>query len=105
SILLASGGLARAQNAQLDLVQQGTVSQSGAGSPQPASQAIDGNSATFSETTNVANSFWELELARAFRISRIDLIAPSGVPYTGVVNGLVMRVFNLRDQLVFQQTV
>src|SRR4051794_36000511 len=55
---------------QLDLSALGVVRQSADASiSTPATQAIDGNTATFSQTTSVPNSFWEAELTRKVRVS------------------------------------
>ena len=68
-------------------------------------QAIDGNPASFSETANTPGSFLELELDRYVRATRIDLVAPPGASYAGILNGTRLRVFGLRDQLLFETTV
>jgi hypothetical protein len=91
---------------QLDLTTLGTARQSGDPAvPSPAAAAIDGNVATFSETPDLPNSFWEVELRRPYAISRIELVPPSGPGYAGVANNLVLRVFDLRDRTLFQATI
>lgn len=71
----------------------------------PARQAVDDNPATFIETANTAGSFLELELDRHVRCSRIDLVAPTGSSYAGILTGTRLQVFGLRDQLLFETTV
>ncbi len=66
---------------------------------------IDGNPSTFTETANTPGSFLELELDRHIRTSRIDLVAPAGTNYAGILNGTRLRVFGLRDQLLFETTI
>jgi hypothetical protein len=86
---------------QLNLATLGTATQtSNSTALNPAALAIDGNTATFSQTPDVTNSFWEVELGQKFRMTRIELVAPSSAP-----NGLVLRIFDLRDQTLFQATV
>lgn len=68
-------------------------------------QTLDGNPATFTETANTPGSFLELELDRYVRASRIDLVAPAGTNYAGILNGTRLRVFGLRDQLLFETTI
>src|SRR5205807_10638345 len=63
------------------------LTQSGGSSvPNPAALAIDGNGATFSETPNAPDSFWEVELSRTMRLTRIELDPPSNA-----ANNLVLR--------------
>jgi hypothetical protein len=91
---------------QLQLAGLGLATQSGdPASPGPAHRAIDGDSATFSETTDAPDSFWELELTRAVALTRIELVPPPGAAYAGVLEGLVLRVSDLRDQVLFETTV
>ncbi|MCW1923130.1 lamin tail domain-containing protein [Luteolibacter arcticus] len=68
-------------------------------------QVIDGNPTTFTETANSPGSFLELELDRYVRASRIELVAPAGAAYAGILNGVRLRVFGLRDQLLFETTI
>lgn len=68
-------------------------------------QTLDGNPATFSETANTPGSFLELELDRYVRASRIDLVAPAGTNYAGILNGTRVRVFGLRDQLLHESII
>ncbi len=68
-------------------------------------QTIDGNPATFTATADTPGSFLELELARHVRASRIDLVAPAGAAYAGILDGTRLRVFGLRDQLLYETTL
>jgi hypothetical protein len=70
-----------------------------------AAFAIDGNAATISETANQPGAFWEIELQRTVPASRIYLVAPTGAGYSGVLTGAVVRVFDLRDQLIHESTI
>lgn len=87
----------------LDLASLGSVATEtgGASAPRSADQAIDKSPLSYSETPDVTNSFWQVELERPVRISRIVLYSPPG----GAINNLVLRVQNLRDQTVFKATV
>jgi hypothetical protein len=88
-------------DAQLSLSTLGTARQSADASfSSSASQAIDGNIGTVSQTTSVPDSFWEVEMGQKARITRIDVVAASSA-----VNGLVVRVYDLRDQTLFQATI
>ncbi|MEO0018479.1 MAG: hypothetical protein RLZZ522_1762 [Verrucomicrobiota bacterium] len=75
------------------------------GSGSGAALAIDGNAATISETANQPGAFWELELDRTVSASRIYLVAPTGAGYARVLDGVVVRVYDLRDQLIHESTV
>src|SRR6185312_1719335 len=55
-----------------------------------------------SQTPEITNSFWEIELGQKARMSRIDVVA-SGSASTP--NGAVLRIFDLRDQTLFQATI
>lgn len=68
-------------------------------------QTIDGNPATFTETANTPGSFLELELDRYVRASRIDVVAPAGAAYAGILNGARLRVFGLRDQVLYESII
>jgi hypothetical protein len=68
-------------------------------------QAIDGNPATFAVTADTPGSFLELELNRHVRASRIDLVAPAGAAYAGILDGARLRVFGLRDQVLYETTL
>src|ERR1051326_4102121 len=77
---------------QLSLSSLGTATQSGPSSTAtPAALAIDGSTGTFSETANSSNSFWEVELGSAYRVTRIEV-----VPQVNADNA-VLRIFDLRD--------
>lgn len=98
---LLTAAFACRADTQLNLLTLGAATQTGDGTtPNPATMAVDGNLGTFSQTPDVADSFWEFQMLRKVRITRIDLVAPSAAP-----NGLVLRIFDLRDQTVFQATV
>lgn len=86
----------------LDLTRLGAATQSGGTAANPAANAIDNNPATFSQTPNLPGAFWEYEMTRPVRISRISVVAPSGAATIGVLGGAVLRVYNLRDQLLFE---
>jgi hypothetical protein len=92
--------------ALLDLTSFATVRETGDPSaPGPAILAVDGNLGTFSETPDVTNSFWEIELNRPCRILRVELVPPAAGGYAGIDNGLVLRIYDLRDRTLFQTTV
>ncbi len=79
-----------------------TTTQSG---PGDAAAAIDNNPATLAETTNAPGSFWEMELNRSMPLTRIQLLAPAGASYANLLNGLILEVQDLRDQVVYSQTI
>ena len=85
----------------LDLVTLGTPRGSGSG----AALAIDGNVATVSESANQPGAFWEIELNRTVPTSRIYLVAPTGLRYANVLDGVLVRVYDMRDQLIHESTV
>jgi hypothetical protein len=100
ALFLASILAVRADT-QLSLSTLGAARQSADASPaNTAALAIDGNVGTVSQTTDVPNSYWEVEMGRKVRITQISVVASSGA-----ANGLVVRVFDLRDQTVFQATI
>ncbi len=70
-----------------------------------APQVIDNNPATFVATANTPGSFLELELNRYVHASRIDLVAPTGAAYAGILNGTRLRVYGLRDQLLYETII
>lgn len=86
----------------LDLPSVGGATLSSGGSANPA---IDGNPATVAETANQAGSFIEYELERSTRISRIHLVSPADPAYAGTLEGVVVKVYDLRDQVVYQTTI
>src|SRR4051812_43591662 len=98
--LLMAAALPVRADLQLSLATLGTARQSGTNTVFPASQAVDGNTGTFSETTDQTNSFWEFEMSRKVRISRVDLVTPSIA-----ANGLVVRIYDLRDRTLFRAVV
>src|SRR5690349_18810975 len=66
---------------QLTLSTLGVPTQTGGSAVvRPPANAIDNNTSTYSETTDTTNSFWEIEMTRKVRISRVDLVAPSAAP-------------------------
>jgi hypothetical protein len=71
----------------------------------PANLAIDGNPASVAETLDQPGSFLEIELDRAVTASRFYLTAPEGGDYAGVLDGAVVRFYDLRDQLVHETTI
>jgi hypothetical protein len=100
ALLLALALTTRAQT-QLSLSTLGTARQSAdASSASTADLAMDGNVGTFSQTADVPNSYWEVELGRKVRVTGISVVANSVA-----ANGLVVRVYDLRDQTVFQTTI
>jgi hypothetical protein len=44
-------------------------------------------------------------MERTTRISRIDIVAPADSAYAGILTGVVVKVYDLRDQLIYQTTV
>jgi len=79
-----------------------TTSESGSSD---AGEAIDNNPETAAETTNAPGSFWEMELDHSTTITRIQLLAPSGASYGNLLNGLILEVQDIREQVVFTQTI
>src|SRR5581483_10960990 len=86
---------------QLDLNSLGAVAAQSSGSGASASRAIDGNTSTFSQTSNLSNSFWEVTLNRRVQISKIQLMPTAW----DIASNLVLRVYDLYGQTVFQATV
>jgi hypothetical protein len=99
--LFVAAALAARANTQLNLSTLGVARQSAdASSTSTADKAIDGNVGTISQTTDVPNGFWEVELGRKVRVDRISIVAASAA-----ANGLVVRVYDLRDQTLFRATI
>ena len=93
--------LAAHADSQLNLSTLGVARQSADASlANAAGFAMDGNVATASLTADTPNSFWEVELGQKARVTRISVVAASAA-----ANGLVVRVFDLRDQTLFQATI
>ncbi len=107
-ILLVHGllGPGVGSGAVLDLARLGAVTQSGdAAVGREASRAVDGSGATFSATREGTNAFWEIELERVYALDRLELVMPADPAYAGAGDGLTVRVFDLRDRVVFQAAV
>ncbi|HOA62324.1 MAG TPA: discoidin domain-containing protein, partial [Verrucomicrobiota bacterium] len=91
---------------QLDLAQLGMATQTGDLSAANApARALDGNAGTFSATTEIPNAYWECELSRVYTLTRIEIVAPSDSSYGDALNGLVLRLEDLRDCTVFETPV
>lgn len=75
------------------------------GSGAALASLVDGNAATFGVTADVEGSYIELELDRKVRTSRIDLTAPMGAEYDGILDGARLRVYGLDEQLLYEGTV
>lgn len=89
----------------LDLPNLGTARQSATTGSATANLAIDASTATIAETANQPGSFWELELERPVTASRVYLTAPGGAGYAGVLDGTVVRLYNVRDQLIHEAAI
>lgn len=68
-------------------------------------QLIDGSVETFVITDNIPGAFIELELGRAIRATRVDLVAPAAPALVGILTGARFLVFGLRDQILYQATL
>lgn len=91
---------------QLDLARLGTATQTGDLSAANApARALDGNAGTFSATTEIPNAHWECQLSRDYTLTRIEIVAPSDVSYRDALDGLVLRLQDLRDRTVFETLV
>jgi hypothetical protein len=103
---LAAGEATPVSAVQLALSSLGTAVQSSdLSATYTAAKAIDGQTASYSATQNAADSFWEVELARSYRMSRVEIVAPSAGSLSGVVGGLTLRIFDLRDRTRFTTNV
>lgn len=89
----------------LTLKSLATATQSASSGGNTAQLGIDGDPATISETPNTPGSFWQCELTRPVRMSRITVTAPTPASYAGVLQGVKLQVFNLLDQEVFSTTI
>lgn len=65
-----------------------------------ATQAVDGLIGTFSLTQNLPGSFWEARFDRPFPLQRIEVVNLP-VPLAAHLAGVVLRISNLDDQIVF----
>jgi hypothetical protein len=73
--------------------------------PQPALLAIDGSLTTFSETPNLPGSFWQLELPREMELARLEISPPPGPNLASALDGLVLQMGRLQDQVLFQSSI
>lgn len=89
----------------LDLAKIAMPAQSAALGSATADLAIDNSVTTFSSTTDAAGSFWAMELPRTVAASRVYVTAPPGAQYDGVLDGSVVRLYNLDDQVVFESVI
>ncbi len=79
------------------------VSQSSDASPaQAAGKAVDGKEATFSRTADQPGSWWQGRWGRPYPLDRIVVVPP---PDPAALEGVVLRLFNLDDQKVFETTL
>jgi hypothetical protein len=79
-----------------------SVTQSSDASPTSrAARAMDGFNATFSLTADVPGSYWTAALARAYRLSRIEVVNRA-TPNDQELDGLTLRLLNMDDQVVFE---
>ncbi|HOG88875.1 MAG TPA: discoidin domain-containing protein, partial [Verrucomicrobiota bacterium] len=91
---------------QLDLARLGVATQTGDLSAANApARALDGNASTFSATPEIPNAHWECELSRVHTLTRIEIVAPSDASYRDALDGLVLRLEDLRDRTVFETLV
>lgn len=92
--------------AALDLARLGSSTQTGdLSAANTAAQALDANVSTFSATPHITNASWECELNRDYSLTRIEIVAPSDPLYGNALNGLVLRLEDLRDRTVFETPV
>lgn len=89
----------------LDLTSLGTVSQSATEGASGANLAIDASATTFSSTPDTPGSFWSVDLSRTVSASRVYLTAPAGAENAGVLEGAIVRLYNLKDQIVFESAI
>ncbi len=64
--------------------------------------AIDGRSNTQTVTSNTPGAWWELELNYPARVNRLEITAPSSAELARSMEGVMLRVFDLRDHLLFE---
>lgn len=65
-----------------------------------AGLAVDGAAGTFSLTANLPGSWWQAQFGRPFPLRRIEIVNRAA-PFAAELGGLVLRLFNLDDQVVF----
>ncbi|HEU0037665.1 MAG TPA: discoidin domain-containing protein, partial [Verrucomicrobiae bacterium] len=61
--------------------------------PYPASNAIDGNPATFTHTLNYTNSYWMADLGATYPIGRVEIVNRTDC-CAARLGGLVLRIFD-----------
>lgn len=105
AILLAASLLAAVPPAPaqypLNLAGLGVARQSSDAHPLTAAAlAIDDNPATVSQTQDLPDGFWEVELGRPLRMTAIELTGNAAY-----FNGLTLRIFDLRGRTLFQTAI
>ncbi|MFT5412499.1 MAG: hypothetical protein ACI9NC_005247, partial [Verrucomicrobiales bacterium] len=102
-LLLASSAIAELT----EITDRGTASQTSEwnGGLFPASEAIDGDAATFSHTdANSSNNAWELELDAEYEIRSVELAMRIDC-CVGRLTGTTLRWFDAAGDSVFEETV
>lgn len=91
---------------QLDLSAMGKAKQA-PDSPgvNTAGLAIDGRHNTQAVTDNTPGAWWEIELDYPVLINRLEIAAPSSPSLARTMNGVMLRIHDLRDQIMFEQTI
>src|SRR5262245_4954146 len=79
------------------------VQSSNASSTNGALLALDANIATSSLTANAPGSYWLAELGRPFPLDRIEVVNRPA-PSDAELGGLKLRLFNIDDQVVFENS-
>jgi hypothetical protein len=69
-----------------------------------AAMAVDGSTTTYSLTANQPGSYWQAHFARPFSLERIEIVNRQA-PADAALAGLVLRLFNLDDQIVFESVL
>lgn len=79
------------------VVVRGTASQSSnydAWNSFPASNALDGNTESFTHTDNTPNSYWQEDLLCSYAITKIELVNRNLAGTDARMGGLTLRIFN-----------
>lgn len=70
-----------------------------------ATAATDNDPASIAVTANAAGSFWEMELDRQAPLSRVQILAPTGTGYSGILNHVLLTIYGMENQLLFSQVI
>jgi hypothetical protein len=91
---------------RFDLTSMATANQSpSSGDNSTAGLAIDGRSNTYTATSNTPGAWWEAELNYPALINRLEITAPSSPSLASTMEGVRLRIHDLRDRILFEKSI